>query len=135
MTNAALADYGPRKLAADGRHAGGYVSVPREVLFDHSLPEGAIALWVLLSSIGLKLIWGVSMAGLARALPASRRSVLRYMDALRDRGLVTWSFRDGRWFLTLAPLEGVHGPLSGSWAHAHHALVHDREIPLRQSRL
>jgi hypothetical protein len=120
-----------KRIAEDGRHQDNYLDVPIEVIFDQSLTEGAIALWILLSSIGLRLGQGVILKHLMAKLPCSRRSLFVYMKALADRGLLGWVVKGEKYFFTLTGLEWVYGELSDSRAPAPHAVIHDGAIPIR----
>jgi hypothetical protein len=123
--------HGTRKLAQDGRYQDNYLDVPVEVLFDQSLTEGAIALWILLSDIGLRLYQGVTLDELMTKLPCRRRSLFVYMEALQDRGLLGWAIKGRKYFFTQMPLEWAYDGLSNSRAPAPHAVIHDGSIPFR----
>jgi hypothetical protein len=120
-----------RRIATDGRHVDGHINLPAEVLFDVALGEVGILLYALLMSIGLRLGQGMTPHDLADKLPASPDLALDALQLLRDRQLISWSERECRYYPVLQPLAGAHG----SCAVAHHAVLHDSEIPVRAKLL
>jgi len=123
-----------RRLASDGHHVDGFITLPAEVLFDRTLSEEGVALYAVLVSTGLRLGLGVVLEDLGAKVPVTTDSVLMALQALRDRGLISWEERE-RYYVEVQPLVAVYGPLSGRTAQAHHAVVCDPEIPIKAKLL
>jgi hypothetical protein len=120
-----------RKLAQDNMHKDGSVTIPAEILLDRTLPDAAIVLYALLVSLGLRLGLGVTLEDLGAKLGNSPDIALETLQALERRRAISWSERESRYYPVLQPLAGAHG----SCAQAHHAVVHDGDVPVKAKLL
>jgi hypothetical protein len=62
-----------RRLANDGHHIDGFITLPAEVLFDRTLSEEGVALYAVLVSTGLRLGLGFVLEDLISVCRACHR--------------------------------------------------------------